>query len=383
MATRRLSTGDNQRAKHVTLADVAQRAGVSATTASFVLNGRGGEAIPTRTRERVQQAARDLRYVKSAIVTAQREGRSQALGVHFNNARGIIPSDPVMMRVLAGISEAAQEREYHLVLYTGLPVSIAAAPPVESFLDRRVDGLLLIAPVLMDPLLAELADARLPSVVLFSRHVPAGIGFVDADNVGGARQAVEYLLGLGHRRIAYVTDSLRSANFADRYSGYVAALAEHGIAVDPALISRKYDESGVEILRSLMGLPDPPSAVFCYNDGAAVGILRAAADLGLRVPETLSIMGFDDSVLATTVSPPLTTIRQPLEMMGRSAALALCDLLAGTASPDERRILVSTELIARGTTAPNINAPSPDLASSLSSPSLSSPSLPSSSPHRQ
>lgn len=337
-----------------TLADVARRAGVSSTTASFVLNNREA-GIPAETRRRVLDAARDLRYTANALVTALKQRRMQTIGVHFNSARGMFPSDPVMGRALAGIGDAAHERRHHTLLYTGLPDGEGEVPAA-AFLDRRVDGMVLVAPQIGSALLDEMADAHLPCAVLFSRCVPEGLAYVDADNAQGARLAVEHLAGLGHRRIAHLAGSSRSSNFVDRADAYRAALEDRGIPFDPSLVlpvdlSTDYRT----VLPRLLALPEPPTALFCHSDGCAVRAIHAAAAMGVRVPDDLSLVGFDDCVLAAAVFPALTTIRQPLQEMGQQVASTLIDLIQGVPA-EERRITVPVALVVRGTTAPPLSS---------------------------
>lgn len=333
-----------------TLADVAQAAGVSTTTASFVLNGRAS-AIPAATRARVHEAASTLRYAKSAMITALQQGRSQALGIHFDATRMTFPADPIMARTLAGIAAAGQTSGHHLVLYTGLPAS-ETGPPVEAFLDRRVDGLILIAPPVDSGLVTALAETYLPCAVLFSHRVPETLAYVDADNRQGARLAVEHLHALGHRRIAHLAGRRSSSNFLDRREGYQSALSDLGLPWDGELeVTLDADSDHQAVLRALLTLPDPPTAVFCYHDSCAVQVVQAAAVLGVAVPDEFSVVGFDDGIVAATASPALTTVRQPFEELGRCAGAALADLLQGAAVAEQRR-LIPVELVVRGSTAP-------------------------------
>jgi DNA-binding LacI/PurR family transcriptional regulator len=334
-----------------TLADVARRAGVSPTTASFVVNNRPVAILP-ETRQRVLDAVRELHYSANAHVTALRERRSQTLGVHLHDYyRGLFLTDPVSGPIMAGITAASRAGRYHLLLYTGLPDYDGEAP-VGAFLDRRVDGLVFLHAPDHSRLMAELAEVHLPGVVLFNRNAPPELGFIDADNVVGMRMAVEHLAALGHRRIAPLTGDIPATDRHDRGTGYEQALASCGLPRDPSLhVVLPWPPETEPALRALLALPDPPTAVVCFNDQLAVRVIQAAAALGAQVPRDLSVVGFDDSILATIISPALTTVRQPLQEMGRLAAAALIDIIGGV-PPAERRTVVPVELVTRESTAP-------------------------------
>jgi DNA-binding LacI/PurR family transcriptional regulator len=158
------------------------------------------------------------------------------------------------------------------------------------------------------------------------------IGYsIEADNLGGGREATQHLLDLGHRRIAYIAGPVEEWDSVERQRGYEEALRAHGLVVDPALIVRGngWPEGGKEAIRQLLALPTPPTAVFCYNDVTALGAMRAAWAAGLRVPQDLSVVGFDDIDLAHCFEPPLTTIAQPTRQMGEKAVQMVLNLVAG------------------------------------------------------
>jgi DNA-binding LacI/PurR family transcriptional regulator len=342
--------GGRNTARFATLADVARQAGVSTTTASFVLNDRP-VAVTDQTRQRVLSAARDLQYSGNAHIAALRRRRSLTLGVHLHDyRRGLFLQDPVTDRIMTGISEAARDRGYHLLLFTGIP-EIGEEAPVGTFLDRRVDGLIYVHAPVGSRLMADLSRTRLPCVIVFNRHAPETLAMVDGDSEGGTRLALQHLLDLGHRRIAHLTRDIDSSNRVDRCAAYERFLRSQGL-YDPRLVivvPRGEDVAGG--VRRLMELPAPPTALFCFNDDFAIKAMRAVAAIGLAVPKDVSVVGFDDINVAALVSPALTTVRQPLYEMGKVAAQALADLIDGTPAT-ERRHEVPMELAVRESTAP-------------------------------
>lgn len=331
-----------------TLADVARRAGVSPTTVSFVLNDRPA-GIKEATRERVLAAVRELRYSSNAHVAALQRGKTYTLGIQVDISRGFVPYDFIMGQLVEGISAAAHASHYHLLFYTGLS-SNPQEPPAEAFLDRRVDGLIMIAPPVGSNLLAAMSDAKFPCVAVLQRHIPPGGMCVDADNVEAARTVVAHLYTLGHRRIAHIGGNRQSGNFSDRAEGYRLGLAAVGLPLDPTLLrTMSLQPDPRAELHALLRLPNPPTAIFCCNDDTAIVVLKAAAELGLRVPADISIAGFDDIPAAAACSPPLTTIRPPFQQIGRLAASSLISAIENDLSP-HTHLLVPTELVIRGST---------------------------------
>jgi LacI family transcriptional regulator len=259
-------------------------------------------------------------------------------------------SDPYFGPIVGGAVEAAYEQELRLLVATTLHEHTREA----SLLDRMrgtTDGIAISLPeqsseellehpqpvVVVDPLFP--LDERVPSVAAAHRS--------------GADQAMRHLLDLGHRRIAAICGPPGWLATEDRRRGYEAALAAAGLPLDPALLTASDFERGpgMEAAATLLELPEPPTAIFAFNDAIAIGALRAAGDRGLRVPEDLSILGFDDIQHATIVAPALTTIRQPLAEMGR-AAIGLLSRLVYGGSDERLHIQLPTRLVVRESTAP-------------------------------
>jgi LacI family transcriptional regulator len=196
------------------------------------------------------------------------------------------------------------------------------------------------------------ANAEVPIVAIDPHTGRADVPTVESDSFGGARNATAFLIGLGHRRIAYVAGrpDLRSSNLRD--AGYRRALAEAGIPFDPSLVAvGRYEHDTVrEVAHPLLSRPDRPTAVFAANDISAIAVMEVAAELGLDVPRDLSVIGFDDVPEASQASPPLTTVRQPMQSLGAAAADLLIALMGGE-SPERIHLRLPTRLVRRATTA--------------------------------
>ncbi len=336
-----------------TINDVAARANVSRSTVSNYLNDKG--RMSEATRASVAAAMDDLHFTPSALVRAIHRRRTHILGVlifglsHLDrNVGRALP-----LRVLAGISEAADTAGYNLLLYTGWPNHAERHPTLE-FLDGHIDGLIWVAPGMDAPMLARLADAELPLVALLTRHVPEGIGFVNADNIGGTAALVSHLAGLGHRHIAWLgsTDAANS-NFHDRREGYRRGMAAAGLAQSPGLeLTRDWTKDTFsQALESWLSLPRPPTAIVATDDDWAGAVTKAVLARGLRVPEDMAVVGFNDVPDAQWIGGGLTTVRQPFRQMGQLAVEQLLALIGGAPAAD-CRLTLPTEVIVRPSTAP-------------------------------
>lgn len=298
--------------------EVARAAGVSLKTVSRVLNAEPN--VRPETRLRVEEAAKALNYRPNPSARRLAGHRSYVIALLYDN-----PSSNYMTEILSGVLDACNESRYHLVL---LPLPCASADfaeEVEALIAHsRPDGVVLTPPLTDQPaLLARLADAQLPHASISPAEVDR-VG-VTLDESKAVRELIGHLVALGHRRIGHVTGHASHTARRWRLDGYREALAQAGIAYDPGLVvdGAFSFESGVEGARRLLALEPRPTAVFAANDDTAAGVLRVAGELGLRVPQDLSVCGFDDTPLARHIFPSLTTVRQPSREMGRSAALEL------------------------------------------------------------
>lgn len=308
----------------MTITDVARIAGVSVSTVSKVVNGRDG--IAAATAEHVLGVVDDLGYETSIVASSLRRSHTGVIGVL------VADFEPYSTELLKGISSAAEGTGYELLAYAGGNDDGKRTDWERRSLSRLggtlIDGAVVVAPT------APMRNGTSIPVVAIDPHSGAeSVPTVDGDNVAGARAATELLVGLGHRRIAHLggREGLESSRL--RHAGYLQALEGAGITADPRLHrvgGYRADLSDAPI-HELLRLPADvrPTAVFAANDLSALHIFEVARELGLRVPQDLSVVGFDDIPEASISSPPLTTVTQPLQQMGAEALRILLALLAG------------------------------------------------------
>ena len=312
--------------KAATIKDVAQASGVSTATVSYVLNNGPRRVVPA-TRARVQAAIERLHYHPSTMARGMGHKRLDCLGVVFPQPHPGLVADSYFSAVLDGIIQAATERRQNVTLYTGLEWNGDESLP--AFRDRRVDGLLLVATLTDSSIVPALTDAGLPFVLINGTSPDPRVSQVDVDNADAARQVVAHLADLGHTRVALLGGQPNSPSTAPRRAGFLAAMQEFGLSVDPGLLLEgSYDRDwGRAGMARLLALDAPPTAVFAGGDGIAAGAYTACADAGVSVPHQMSIVGFDDAPYAQHLAPPLTTVRHPLTQIGAAAATALLDRL--------------------------------------------------------
>jgi LacI family transcriptional regulator len=329
-----------------TMRRIADQVGVSVATVSRVMNGRPD--VSARTRELVLQAVRE-----QGLPAASVRGRG-AVRTGFVGVTMPIVQYEYYATILAGIAEALYERNLRLALCVTRYEHIRERTLVELLVHDASDGGVLITPTESPDELRTLADQGYPFVVIEPREeLSPGIPTISAANLSGAMEAGEYLLKLGHRRIGVITGPRDLGSMQDRYAGFGAALATAGILPDPELVHRGNldDQSGRAAARALLSLPERPTAIFALNDNMAIGALQAARELGIDVPRELSIVGFDALEPSRIAMPRLTTVRQPLEEMGRLAVQVLTGVLEGQRT-DAMRVELATELVIAESTAP-------------------------------
>lgn len=342
--------------KRSTARDVAQLAGVSRTTVSFVLNKVDGIHISPETRQRVLNVARELNYHPDATARRMVTGRTKVIGFVLRQSPDQVFADHFLPQVLAGLSQAASAQGYHLMIEP-IPLDAATGAYTRLIHEGHVDGIILSGPRFDDQDLLRIhADGA--RVVLMGRLPNADIPFVDVDNVGGARTATQHLLDRGHRRIGLITnaDPEYTAS-ADRMAGYRQALEAAGIAFDPALV--RYGDftpyGGDVAMTDLLKLAPRPTAFFVASDTVALGALQAIRRSGLRVPDEVALVGFDDVPLSDLIDPPLTTIRLPAYGLGWGAAEMLIRLI-GKEELQPASVILETELIVRKSSGPELNS---------------------------
>ncbi len=325
-----------------TLEEVARLAGVSRSTVSRVVNNHPN--VRPEVRKRVWEVIQQVGYQPHAAARSLVTNRTQMLGLVIPQGLVTLFSDPFFPILIRGVADActAPVLPYALVLQRPLP---AGGTVPRALRSRLLDGVILSGAPLDDPLVPWLLQDNTPFVIA-GRYPDERVTYVDVDNVGGARMAVEHLLRLGHRRIATITGPLTMMVGQGRLEGYRQALISRGIPVNDALIVEgDFTEEGARVAMQRL-LPQRPTAVFVASDTMAVGAMKAIREAGLRIPDDVAIVGFDDLPIASAVEPPLTTVRQPIERMGAMAAEMLIGLVEGTLTGPQH-IILPTQLIVR------------------------------------
>ncbi len=333
--------------KRVTSKDVARRAGVSRTTVSFVLNKVPGARISAETQRKVIEAARDLGYSPHAAARSLVTQKSYTVGLVLCQSPDTIFQDAFLPEVLRGVSQPMRERGYRILVESVEDISQPGAY-IDLVLEQRIDGLMLSGPRSDDRALERLRDEGFP-VILLGQLPDSGISSVDVDNVAGARDAVEHLLSLGHRRIGFISNApIWYTSSAHRLQGYREALSAHQVPHEDTLVRYGHytDESGYEAMCALMEISPLPTAVFIASDLVAFGAVAAIQDKGLSVPEDIAIVGFDDIRMARYIAPHLTTVHLPAYELGYTAAQLLVNWMDEGKMPPPQ-VLLPTELVIR------------------------------------
>jgi LacI family transcriptional regulator len=341
-----IPSGTRSRGEQVTIYEVAREAGVSTATVSRVINDR--RHVRAATREKVEQAMRSLGYVANRQARGLAGGRSRVIGLLVYEL-----GSSYFNQLIKGIDAAVTSIGYDLMLYTTHARREKEAQHAAELASGPVDGLIIVLAVDIENYIDRLHSQRVPFVLLdYDSNVP-GTTFITAANRQGARDAVEHLIGLGHRRIGLITGTPGTSSARERLAGYRDALRRAEIEHDPQLVVKGdfLEGRGYEGMRRLLALDARPTAVFTSADTGAFGALRAIREAGLRVPDDISVVGFDDIPEASLVTPPLTTVRQPLREMGATAVRLLQRMMD---EPDvtPRRTELATELIVRESSGP-------------------------------
>ena len=328
-------------ARRYNIKEVALAAGVSVATVSRTL-AMPDVVLPV-TRQRVQDAIRQLGYTPNLQARSLRTARTNVIVA-------LVPdiSNPFFAEVIRGIEQVAHSNRYSVLLGDTQYSSEREQAYADLLGARQADGLITLLPHI--PKVA--TAGPLPIVNACEYVMDPSVTSVYVDNVAGTREAVEYLLNLGHRSIAFVAGPMNSPISIDRDKGYGAALLAAGVKRNRRLtVEGDFSaESGIRAAESLFARRESFTALFCSNDEMALGALRAIKSRGLKVPEDISVVGFDDIRFARYCDPPLTTVSQPMGDIGREAMTLLIEILSGTDVPPRKRIL-PTQLVVRGSTA--------------------------------
>lgn len=344
-----------------TIKDIARIVGVSPTAVSRALNG--CPDIGEETRRKILEVARQLDYHPNAIARGLVKRRTNTIGLFVlgRGAHGF--NDPFAYEVIAGVMDGASAEGYDLVLFAADSDAPSRGFGRSGYIakakERRVDGLIIMGIRTDDPAIPGLASSTLPVVLLDVDVKGPRVGVVTSDNAAGARQAVQYLISLGHRRIAMINGHPFATVSAERLSGYKMALERAGIAYDESLVftGNFTGESGGAAVRHFWNELPPelrPTALFAASDLMAIGAMRELREMGISVPDQVSIVGFDDIAPASHVDPPLTTVRQDRRGMGAAASRMLVSMISQETGMS--LVKLPTDLIVRGSTAPPARA---------------------------
>ncbi len=327
----------------VSIKDIAKSAGVSHSTVSRALSD--SPLVSDETKARIQRLAQEMGYSPNTLARSLVTRQTYTIGVVVTTI-----ADPFVAEVVQGIEATAHDYNYTVILCSSGAQPEREIAAVEMLRSKRVDGVIVTSSRIGALYLEHLERIGAPIVLINNHNESSGryTFTVTVDNRHGGYLATEHLVQLGHRRIAYVTAPADHSSDLDRMAGYREALIAGGIEPDPTLIVRGNGraDGGEQALKALIELSQPPSAVFCYNDMTAIGLMHAARQVGLSVPRDMAVVGFDDIPFASYFYPPLTTIAQPKVEMGRLAMKMTLSLMTIGEENHEEEI---SNVVVRGT----------------------------------
>lgn len=340
--------------KRLTMAQIAREAGVSTTTVSKVLNQLPG--VGDITRARIQQLIDQSDYIQNHAARHLRKGQSGLIDLVIMRLEGGYD-----LGIMQGIQEVLGESGHRLVIFTTHEDETVERNWLRRMLDQLSDGVLLLLPYERIGIASALMEQQIPFVAIGDRNEPTtAFPTVGSTIWLGGYTATEYLISLGHRRIGIITGPLHLMTSRARLAGYREALERAGISIDPDLICEGIYllGDGIQQTNTLLDLPDPPTAIFTFNDAQATGVYQALYRRNIHIPNAMSVIGFDDVMYTAQMSPPLTTIHQPLVEIGKMATNMLLRLISGQ-TLDSNHVELSTSLVIRESCAPPRKEPLP------------------------
>jgi DNA-binding LacI/PurR family transcriptional regulator len=337
------SDGVTRVLRQPSIKDIARLARVSHPTVSRALQN--SPLVNPRTAERIRKIALESGYRASAVARGLVTRRTRTIGLVVTTV-----ADPFTSEVVSGIEQTANDHGYSVFLADSNADPERERKVVQAFAERRVDGIIVTSSRVGALYLPLLSEMMVPIVLVNDQHPGAFVHSVMICNLEGSRAVANHMVKLGHRRIAYLGDKFGYQSDTERHAGYREALDAAGIPHDPELVVHGdgKPEAAMRAMDTLLALTHPPTAVCCYNDMSALGAMRSIHMHGLRVPDDISVAGFDDLFVASYTQPPLTTVRQPMRRMGKLAMENLLKLMSGEES--EVKIKVDAELIVREST---------------------------------
>lgn len=341
----------------VTVKDIAKKAGVSHSTVSRALHS--NPLISDETTERIRQIAVQMGYLPSAAARALKTNRSRVLGVVLSSL-----DDPFFSEILHGIEEPVQGSGYSLFIASADRDPARERKIVQDMVEHRVDGVIICSTSFSSEQSAQLLQYGAPLVVVNNQAAEDFRYSIYHDDVDGSRQITRHLVELGHKRIGYIGNSASGRTTLDRLTGFRHEMESTGLVIPPEYLYEAAGGdpgNGISAAQYILGLPNRPTALVCYNDMLAIGVLKSLRQAGISVPEDISITGFDNIIFSAYTNPPLTTLDQPKRFIGAEAARLLLELL--NSSPTHEfsnqknvRILKGQLLIRESTAPPAISS---------------------------
>lgn len=342
--------------KQATLIDIAATVGVTPMTVSRVVNRNG--YVSDETREKVLQAIKEMNYRRNGLARNLKRQRTETIGLVLGDI-----SNPYSTELANAVRETLSFRGFNLFICISEHSAKEDIIAFESLVNHSVDGLIVATRSNEggDAHLREIVDSNMPVVVIGRDFQHDLVDSIAADNLRGGFEATQHLIDLGHTRIGFIGGTLSAAGKLKRLQGYLEALEAHGIEVDERLITGRREavsdvpgysteKMGYEGMNRLLSLPNRPTAVFARNDFTAIGAMTAIKKAGLKIPEDIAIVGFDDIPLALHTSPTLTTVRQPMRLQGRLAADLLLQRIESEEPRERAEHILNCELIIREST---------------------------------
>jgi LacI family transcriptional regulator len=326
----------------LTLEDIALKSGVSRSTVSRVING--DQKVSEQTREAVMKVIQEVNFQPNLAARGLAAKRTNIIGLVIPTGISKLFTDPYFPQLIRGVSTSCNAHQYTVMLWLAEP-EFERRTISQILYNGLLDGVIVSSMVMDDSIVQSLYESKMP-FLLVGRHPKLDVNYIDVDNIQGGMDATLHLLQTNHKRVATITGPLNMIAGNDRYAGYLKAHQSMGVEVDPLLMAEGNftEEGGYQAMQKL--LLAAPDAVFAASDTTAIGAIRAIHEAGLRTPEDISIVGFDDLQVAAQVNPPLTSIRQPTERMGSLAMDTLLDVIQHPQEPT-RHIVLNTELIIR------------------------------------
>ena len=334
-----------------TIKDIAKEAGVSHSTVSRAL--RGSSLISEETTKLIQATASELGYLPSVAARSLKTNRSQALGVIVSNI-----DDPYFSEILQGIEEVAQSNNYSLFMAASQHNLERERSIIQSMRQHRVDGVIICSTTFSDEQSRHFSRYNVPIVMVNNQAAEDYRYSIYHDDVDGSRQLTRHLIELGHRKIAYLGNSCSGRTTLERLAGYRQEMESHGLSVPDNYIYEipgSEPEKGKLAAEHFLNLTDSPTALVCFNDMMAIGMLKHLQQRRICIPKEISITGFDNIVFSNYTNPPLTTFDQPKRFIGHKAAeliLSLLDSTSGVHVPEQKIQILKGKLLVRESTAP-------------------------------